>query len=65
VEAFENMISKEAKGKIEAFIHIDACRPFSCPLCSLENCPERKSEFVKHVEWNFENVWENHKHSLV
>jgi cation diffusion facilitator family transporter len=62
IHSLENLIKEHFGGKVELFIHIDGCMPYSCKLCALENCPVRQQIFKGQVKWNLENVWANHKH---
>ena len=41
----------EKFSNVQIKIHFDFCRPYLCSFCKYENCPERKSEFNKFVEW--------------
>jgi hypothetical protein len=56
------MINNEFKGKVECFIHIDACKDFSCSICTMTQCPERKHSLTNKLAWNFENVLTNRQH---
>ncbi|MBS1776733.1 MAG: cation transporter [Bacteroidetes bacterium] len=62
IHALEDLIGKHFGNKIEIFIHVDACAPYSCKLCALLDCPVRQSPFVKQLLWNSENVWIDCKH---
>ena len=57
-----NLIHRE---KIEFFIHADPCvRPLSCGICPMQNCKERKAEFVKRIVWDMKNVLPDRKHRV-
>lgn len=58
----EDLIKNHFGNTVEIFIHIDACVPSSCKICSIENCPVRESPFQQLLLWNIENVWADTKH---
>lgn len=62
IHVLEDMIKQHFENKVEVFIHIDACQPYQCKLCALENCSERKAPFIKQYEWTMNNVWLDSKH---
>lgn len=62
IEVFEDVIKDYFGDRIEMFVHLDACKEFSCSLCKIADCPMRKHNFVKEIEWNAENICENVKH---
>lgn len=62
IEKLGKLITEEYGDTIEMFVHTDGCLPFSCRICSLENCPERKNVFIEKIEWNRKNLFENSKH---
>jgi cation diffusion facilitator family transporter len=62
IHDMENMIKQHFGNKIELFLHIDACAPYSCKLCALHECGVRQQPYVKQLEWNEQNVWANEKH---
>ena len=64
VEAVERLVKKEIGAEMEFFIHSDPCLPKSCAICSVKNCPERKHEQVKKLEWTKENMLPDAKHSV-
>ena len=64
VTAVENLIKDKLEGEVEFFIHADPCLPSSCPICVVNNCEERKSEFVKRLDWTLENLLPDKKHEL-
>ncbi len=63
VERVADLVKAELPHEVEFFIHTDPCRPKSCAICALEDCPERKMRFQKKLEWSLENVLPNHSHS--
>jgi len=62
IHILEDMIRDHYGSKIEIFIHIDACAPFSCKLCALQECPVRQEPFGQQLIWNSANVWVDSKH---
>jgi cation diffusion facilitator family transporter len=62
IHSLENLVQSRFGDKLEMFVHVDACMPFQCNLCSLNPCPERQYPFTQQTEWNEENVWFNKKH---
>jgi len=50
--------------RVEFFIHIDACQPFQCNLCTVQNCTQRKEQFKQKLEWTTENLISNNKHKI-
>ncbi|CAN5176485.1 cation diffusion facilitator family transporter [soil metagenome] len=64
VEAVEKLVVKEIGAEMEFFIHADPCLPKSCSICSVKNCPERKSEQIKKLEWTKENMLPDAKHFI-
>jgi len=63
--AVEKVVRDNMGGEIEFFIHADPCPPTSCPVCSLENCPQRKSPFAKRLAWTIENLLPDTKHKII
>jgi cation diffusion facilitator family transporter len=62
IHGLEDMIRDHFGDKVELFIHIDACMPYSCKLCALDACPVRQEVFQKQVMWTMDNVWADEKH---
>lgn len=50
--------------QVEFNFHMDDCKPISCSVCQISDCPAREFPFVKRVEWTIENVSKVKKHSL-
>lgn len=64
VEDFTNLIKEKFGASIEFFVHTDGCMPYSCPICTVANCQQRKSPFKQQLDWNIENVLSDLKHQL-
>lgn len=64
VDDFTTLIKNRFGDSVEFFIHTDGCMPFSCAICTIPNCVERKFPFEKKLDWNIENVLSNLKHQL-
>ncbi len=58
------LLANNIKRNIEFNFHMDDCKPISCPICQIENCPVRQKEFVKRVKWTAENVTSVDKHTI-
>lgn len=65
IHILEDMIREHFGNKIEIFVHIDACAPYSCKLCALAECPVRHENFRQQIIWNSGNVWTDSKHGKV
>lgn len=66
VDALDELIRKNFPQTLEMFVHTDGCvPPGSCSVCPLLNCQARKGEFVRRMEWTFENITSNKKHGIV
>lgn len=62
IHGVEDLIDEHFDNKIEIFIHIDACQPYSCKLCAKQDCTVRQHSFEGQIEWNKDNVWLDAKH---
>jgi cation diffusion facilitator family transporter len=62
IHALQNLIQNHLGNKVEVFIHIDACMPFQCRLCSVAPCPARQEPFTQEVLWTAESVWNDARH---
>lgn len=65
VDALANLIRKEFGESLELFVHTDPCLPFSCQICTKNNCNVRNNNFVGKIDWTLENVLQNKKHELL
>ncbi len=64
VTAVELLISEKFHKEVELFIHADPCLDFSCGICEMKACKERKMDFTKRVIWNSEQLLLNRKHGI-
>jgi len=64
VDDFTQLIKNRFGNSVEFYIHTDGCMPFSCPICTIDNCEKRKAPFEKRLNWNLENVLLDSKHQL-
>lgn len=65
VDDFTRLIKNKFGDTVEFYIHTDGCMPFSCPICTIENCEKRRTPFEKKLDWNLENVLKDSKHQLI
>jgi len=62
--AIRTLIQRRYGESVELSVSCDPCMEFSCPGCKRE-CKERRSGFVKLVEWNIENLSTDAQHGEV
>ncbi len=65
IDALAEQIRTAFGQSLELFVHSDGCLPFSCRICNKQGCRERQHDFVKRIEWTFENISSNKKHELI
>lgn len=58
------LIANNTERKVEFNFHMDDCKPFSCEICSLSNCPVRQHDFTNKVEWNRKSISQPDKHTI-
>lgn len=63
VDALEDTVINHFGDRIELFVHLDACKEYSCKICTKTECPVRQHPFEEKVEWTIENVSLNKKHN--
>ena len=63
VDALEDAVKNHFGDRIELFVHLDACKEYSCHICSKTDCPVRKHPFQEKINWTMENVSLNKKHN--
>jgi cation diffusion facilitator family transporter len=64
VDALSNMLRKNYGDALEIFVHSDACVQFSCAICIKDDCEKRQHTFIKKINWTFENISANEKHTV-
>ena len=64
MEEMIKLIAENTDRKVEFNFHMDDCKPTSCAICQIENCPVRQKIFTKKVDWNGENISQPDKHTL-
>jgi cation diffusion facilitator family transporter len=64
IEYLEQLVRESFGESVELFVHTDACRDFSCRLCSKSDCTVRLFTFEMQIEWTIENISENKRHQL-
>lgn len=58
------LIAKNSDRKIEFNFHMDDCKPISCEICQISECPVRQRKFAGKVDWSFENITQPDKHTI-
>ncbi|WP_344824337.1 cation diffusion facilitator family transporter [Rurimicrobium arvi] len=64
IHHMEEVVRAHFGGKVECFVHIDACKPFSCAICTMPDCAVRQHSLVHRIEWNRAVAMENRQHRL-
>jgi len=64
IDELSALVRTEFGESLELFVHSDGCLPFSCPICTKQNCPVRQHPFEKTVEWTPDNISSDSKHQL-
>lgn len=57
------LLAKNTNRSVEFNFHMDDCKPVSCSVCQIKDCPAREKDFVKRVQWTPENVTSVDKHT--
>ncbi|MDV7696958.1 cation diffusion facilitator family transporter [Chryseobacterium soli] len=57
------LLANNTKRSVEFNFHMDDCKPISCSVCQIKDCPVRERDFVKRVTWTPENVTSVDKHT--
>ncbi|MBW7675566.1 cation diffusion facilitator family transporter [Chryseobacterium chendengshani] len=57
------LLAKNTIRTVEFNFHMDDCKPISCPICQIMDCPVREQPFIRRVEWTAENVTNVDKHT--
>jgi cation diffusion facilitator family transporter len=64
IDELAGLIRTEFGESLELFVHSDGCLPVQCRICTKADCKARQHNFVKQIEWTFENISTNKKHQL-
>ena len=64
IDELASLIRKEFGESLEIFVHSDGCLYVQCPICFKTDCPVRRHNFEKRIEWTLENILQNKKHAL-
>lgn len=63
VDALEDLVKDHFGDRIEVFVHLDGCKDYSCQICPKMDCPVRKYEFQKRIDFTMANISKNEKHN--
>ena len=63
MEDLYKLIGKNTARTIEFNFHLDDCKPSSCEICVLWECPVRQRPFVKKIDWNSQTIAQVGKHT--
>lgn len=58
------LLAKNLDRQIEFNFHMDDCKPISCSVCQISNCPVREFPFEKKIEWTIKNISQIQKHTV-
>jgi cation diffusion facilitator family transporter len=64
LDTLTDVVSDYFNQRVEFFVHIDGCVFQQCKICQIKDCKERKSDFVKRIEWNEVQLISNKKHNV-
>ncbi len=64
MEEMIKLIAENTERTVEFNFHMDDCKPTSCPICDIADCPVRQHILEKKVEWTGENISQPDKHTL-
>lgn len=56
------LLAKNSKRQVEFNFHMDDCKPKSCEICQIQNCPVREFPFLKRIEWTPQAITQADKH---
>ena len=62
MDAMERVVNERMSRTVELFIHMDPCRPGSCQVCALKDCPQRRHAFERRVDWDLDSTLTNERH---
>ena len=64
MEEMYRLIGENTDRTIEFNFHLDDCKPNSCEICQLFECPVREKAFVKKIKWNAKTISQQSKHDV-
>jgi cation diffusion facilitator family transporter len=64
IDALSLLVKEEYGEAVELFVHSDGCLDYSCNICLKQNCPVRKHQFEKKIDWTIANISNNNKHKV-
>lgn len=64
MEKIYKLIASNTDRTIEFNFHLDDCKSYSCKICQLQDCPVRRNQFEKRIEWNLKTITQENKHSI-
>jgi len=62
VDALSETVRTHFGDSMELFVHTDGCLDFSCEVCLMNECPQRKRPFEHRITWTVDNISTNKKH---
>lgn len=64
MEKVYRLLAKNTERTVEFNFHMDDCKPFSCEICQLWECPVRQHAFKKKIEWTVDTISQSEKHTV-
>ena len=64
MEEVYKLVGENTDRTIEFNFHLDDCKPTSCEICQLKDCPVRQEPFRKKIEWNEKTIAQISKHDI-
>jgi cation diffusion facilitator family transporter len=64
MENLYKLVGESHDRAIEFNFHLDDCKPSSCAICMLFECPVREHAFAGRVEWNVNTITQETKHTI-
>lgn len=64
IDELAELIKNNFGDAIELFVHTDGCLPFSCTICTKNDCPVRQQPMKARMEWTLKDIISNEKHRL-
>ncbi|MBL7812331.1 MAG: cation transporter [Bacteroidetes bacterium] len=62
IDRLQATVTQAFGESVELFVHTDGCLDFSCRICGIADCPERKHPLDSLQKWTIENLRANEKH---